>query len=65
MPQLPESVTIRTSAKEPTSLHIDGAEFPWRISEAGVTISYPQRGIAEIQIGILVDADRINFKAEA
>lgn len=65
MPNLPQNVTIVTRNGEPRALHIDGAEFPWYISEAGVTISYPHHGIAEIQIGILVDADRINFKAES
>lgn len=61
MPQLPENITLVTKDGEPYELRIDGAEFPWWISESGVTISYLPRGLAEITLGILVGADRLDF----
>lgn len=64
MPQLPESVVIVTRDGVPRELHIDGAEFPWYISEEGITLRYPDKAFAHLELGILVDADRINFKEQ-
>lgn len=64
MPQLPTEVVIVTKDGAPRELHIDGTEFPWHVNEDGITLRYPAKGMAVVELQILVDADRINFKEE-
>lgn len=52
MPELAKKITID---RQTSTIHIDGAEFPWYVADTGIDVTDDPHAISVVHLPILAD----------